>query len=148
MCLPRLDLNGALLFAKLVNYVNSTLHFNTSQIHLWSGSSIVLGWLSKPPSTWETYIANRSSQILSQVPNAIWQHVPTHDNPADLGTRCCRPQDLTNSSIWWYGPSWLTKPHTEWPKKRHSEFITNEVTQSLKTIIENNDVNTLDSLLI
>ncbi|XP_075162876.1 uncharacterized protein LOC142235509 [Haematobia irritans] len=87
VCLPRLELNGAYLLAKLVKYVVSTLNLKFSAITLWTDSSIVLGWLSKPPWSWETYVANRTAQIHDLVPGGIWRHVPTHDNPADLGTR-------------------------------------------------------------
>ncbi|XP_065356169.1 uncharacterized protein LOC135950561 [Calliphora vicina] len=117
VCLPRLELNGAVLLAKLVNYVISSLNFNIKEIFLWTDSSIVLGWLSKHPSSWETYVANRIAEIHRLTPNATWKHVPTHDNPADLGTRGCKPQDLVHNSIWWHGPSWLTKPSSEWPNR-------------------------------
>ncbi|XP_075163165.1 uncharacterized protein LOC142235792 [Haematobia irritans] len=117
VCLPRLELNGAFLLAKLVNYVTSNFDFKISSITLWTDSSIVLGWLSKPPWCWETYIANRTSQIHELVPGSNWRHVPTHDNPADLGTRGCRPQDLTPNSLWFNGPKWLTQPHSTWPKR-------------------------------
>ncbi|XP_075150700.1 uncharacterized protein LOC142224800 [Haematobia irritans] len=117
VCLPRLELNGAFLLAKLVNYVTSNFDFKISSITLWTDSSIVLGWLSKPPWTWETYIANRTSQIHELVPGSNWRYVPTQDNPGDLGTRGCRPQDLTPNSLWFNGPKWLTQPHSTWPKR-------------------------------
>ncbi|XP_075163072.1 uncharacterized protein LOC142235697 [Haematobia irritans] len=116
VCLPRLELNGAELLAKLVSYVVSLFEFKDSDIILWTDSSIVLGWLSKPPWSWETYVANRTSKIHTLVPRAQWRHVSTHDNPSDLGTRGCRPQDLQNNLLWWNGPSWLTNPPTTWPK--------------------------------
>ncbi|XP_075150740.1 uncharacterized protein LOC142224842 [Haematobia irritans] len=93
ICLPILELNGAFLLAKLVNYVTSTFDFKISSITLWTDSSIVL------------------------VPGSNWRHVPTHDNPADLGTRGCRPQDLTTNYLWFNGPKWLTQPHSTWPKR-------------------------------
>ena len=117
ICLPRLELNGVVLMANLVNYVISALNLEKSKIILWTDSSIVLGWLSKPPHTWETYVANRTSQVHNLVPEATWRHVPTHDNPADLGTRGCRPQDLVTNPLWWNGPVWLTNPPTEWPSR-------------------------------
>ena len=117
VCLPRLELNGAVLLAKLVKYVQTSLSFSSTDIFLWTDSSIVLGWLSKPPSSWETYAANRISQIHQFVPRALWRHVPTHFNPADLGTRGCKSHELAKNSQWWSGPSWLHKPETEWPKR-------------------------------
>ncbi|XP_046801107.1 uncharacterized protein LOC124418530 [Lucilia cuprina] len=48
VCLPRLELNGALLLAKLVNHVLKFLNLNESELILWTDSTIVLSWLSKP----------------------------------------------------------------------------------------------------
>ncbi|XP_075163068.1 uncharacterized protein LOC142235694 [Haematobia irritans] len=115
ICLPRLELNGAELLAKLVNYVLSIFNFEITHTYLWTDSSIVLGWLSKPPWSWETFVANRTSKIHTLVPNAQWRHVPTNENPADLGTRGCKPHDLKNSKLWWNGPSWITAPPSSWP---------------------------------
>ncbi|XP_065365526.1 uncharacterized protein LOC135958552 [Calliphora vicina] len=140
--LPRLELSGAVLLANLVNYVTSSFKINTEEIHLWTDSSITLGWLSKPPSTWETYVANRIAQIHRLVSDAKWHHVPSHDNPADLGTRGCKPQDLAHNSLWWHGPSWLTKPSTEWPKRnplKTLDILKNE-TQSLHTEVQDSEI--------
>ncbi|XP_075159812.1 uncharacterized protein LOC142232963 [Haematobia irritans] len=113
--LPRLELNGALLLSHLVKYVTKIFDNEVDSVTLWSDASIVLGWLSKPPHTWETYVANRTSQIHELVPYAKWKYVSTHDNPADIGTRGCKPQDLVSNSLWWNGPSWLTNPESTWP---------------------------------
>lgn len=83
---------------------------------LWTDSSIVLAWLEKPPHTWKTYVANRISQILDNVSNATWRHVPSGENPADMGTRGCRPQDLVDCPLWWNGPKWLSNSPNYWPK--------------------------------
>ncbi|XP_037812758.1 uncharacterized protein LOC119604295 [Lucilia sericata] len=115
--LPRLELSGAVMLAKLVQYTISSLNMENHKIILWCDSSIVLGWLAKPPSTWkEFYVSNRVSLIQKLLPNAKWRHVPTHFNPADLGSRGCRPQDLINNQLWWQGPPWLTNPVSEWPQ--------------------------------
>ncbi|XP_004525158.1 uncharacterized protein LOC101453508 [Ceratitis capitata] len=73
-------------------------------------------WLEKPPWTWKAYVSNRISEILQEVNNAIWRHVPISHNPADLGTRGIKFQELVNSPLWWFGPEWLTKPSEFWPK--------------------------------
>ncbi|XP_037816164.1 uncharacterized protein LOC119606677 [Lucilia sericata] len=141
VCLPRLELNGALLLSKLVKYVTESIKIPQCEIFLWTDSSIVIGWLSKPPWTWETYVANRTAQIHNSLPNATWGHVRTHDNPADLGTRGCKPQELSNNNLWWQGPSWLSKPQTEWPKK--AQFETKkleEKVQCLQTSVQHTDI--------
>ncbi|XP_075150364.1 uncharacterized protein LOC142224476 [Haematobia irritans] len=120
--LPKLELNGAVLLSKLVNYVLKIFESNVNSITLWTDASIVLGWLSKPPMSWETYVANRTSQILDFTPYAKWRYVSTHENPADLGTRGCKPQDLMSNTLWWNGPNWLTKSDSHWPKKNPLTF--------------------------
>ncbi|XP_075162759.1 uncharacterized protein LOC142235390 [Haematobia irritans] len=114
VCLPRLELNGS--SGKFRSF-----DFKISGITMWTDSSIVLGWLAKPPWTWETYIANRTSQIHDLVPKGVWKHVATYDNPADLGTRGCKPLDLNGNSLWFHGPSWLTNPPSSWPKRNPLE---------------------------
>ncbi|GBP95433.1 hypothetical protein EVAR_68848_1 [Eumeta japonica] len=114
--LPRLELSGALLLSKLVRNLISTLHFQSYSLFLWTDSAIVLGWLEKPPNTWKTYVANRTSQIIRNIGNTSWRHVRSADNPADLGSRGCSPVHLMNSTLWWHGPNWLKKTPEEWPK--------------------------------
>ncbi|XP_067620476.1 uncharacterized protein [Eurosta solidaginis] len=117
--LPRLELCGALLLSKLVKHIRTSLKLTGSNLTLWTDSSIVLAWLEKPPHTWKTYVANRVSQILDNVSNATWRHVPSGENPADMGTRGCRPQDLVDCSLWWNGPRWLVHSLPDWPKDSH-----------------------------
>ncbi|XP_067639413.1 uncharacterized protein [Eurosta solidaginis] len=114
--LPRLELCGAVLLSKLVKQLRSELNLPQHELILWCDSAIVLAWLEKPPHTWKTYIANRTSEILKNVDNATWRHVSSKDNPADLGTRGCKPQDLVQCPLWWEGPNWLINPSTSWPK--------------------------------
>ncbi|XP_059223173.1 uncharacterized protein LOC131996978 [Stomoxys calcitrans] len=139
--LPKLELNGAVLLAKLVRYILNTFEMNFGSVSLWTDSSIVLGWLSKPPMLWETYVANRASQIHELVPDAKWNYVSTHDNPADIGTRGCRPQDLKISTLWWNGPPWLTNPEGTWPKKNPLVPLKeHDVVQMHHVAAENNDI--------
>ncbi|XP_075158166.1 uncharacterized protein LOC142231444 [Haematobia irritans] len=127
--LPKLELNGALLLSHLVKYVSQIFDDQVASVTLWSDASIVLGWLSKPPYSWETYVANRTSQIHELVPNAKWRYVATHHNPADIGTRGCSPRDLAANCLWWNGPSWLTNPESTWPTK--NPIIPNLPTQKI-----------------
>ncbi|XP_004526271.1 uncharacterized protein LOC101457376 [Ceratitis capitata] len=113
--LPRLELCGAVLLAKLVKQIQTELSLPPHELILWTDSTIVLAWLEKPPHSWKTYVANRISQILQLISNAKWRHVCSSDNPSDLGTRGCRPQDLIGNTLWWKGPEWLSKSVNEWP---------------------------------
>ena len=114
--IPRLELCGATLLARLIGALKSEFPINESNFCLWSDSTIVLAWLKKPPCTWKTFVANRVAIILQHVGNKNWSHVISQDNPADLATRGASPSDLKDSDIWWHGPSWLRLPNNHWPK--------------------------------
>lgn len=59
--IPRLELCGALLLAKLMNRISHTLNVSKNSIHLWTDSSIVLTWIRAHASRWLPYVANRVS---------------------------------------------------------------------------------------
>lgn len=113
--LPRLELCGAVLLSQLTHHVLSTLPIQHHKLFLWCDSSIVLGWLGKPPCTWKTYVANRTAKIIKNIGNCQWRHVPSNDNPADIGSRGCSSNDLLNNLLWWHGPRWLQTSPEEWP---------------------------------
>lgn len=107
LSIPRLELCGAVLLAKLLNEVAEVLSISKSQLHAWTDSTIVLSWLNKHPSSWKTFIANRTSNILTHLDNDQWSHVKSHENPADISSRGMTPADLANSKLWFQGPVWL-----------------------------------------
>nr|XP_022918410.1 uncharacterized protein LOC111427476 [Onthophagus taurus] len=88
--LPRLELCGALLLAKLMKRVRTTLDL----------TRILL-------VKWKTYVANRVSQIQTLSNASFWHHVSTKDNAADILTRGCDAEFLKGNDLWWYGPEWL-----------------------------------------
>lgn len=111
--IPRLELNGALLLAKLMQYVREAFKDRIGDSYYWCDSQIVLRWIKKHPSQLKTYVANRISNIqdLSDVDG--WHYVPTKENPSDLATRHF---DLffDYKEFWFNGPEFL-KTNTAWP---------------------------------
>ena len=69
----------------------------------------MLHWL-KGGGQYKQFVANRVSKIQSH-PEVSWHHVPTEDNPADLGSR---GGQVTDCKPWWSGPAWLPNKD-EWP---------------------------------
>ena len=57
------------------------------------------------------FVTNRVQKIQSH-PNTQWRHVPSTENPADLGSRCA---SVTYVQLWWRGPEWLADL-TSWPE--------------------------------
>lgn len=113
--IPKLELCGALLLSKLLVQVKKTLILKCSSCFLWTDSTIVLGWLKTSPNLLKTFVCNRVADIQNITLDAVWCHVPTKHNPADLLSRGTTPQVLMDSVLWWNGPSWLFETESSWP---------------------------------
>ena len=115
--IPNLDLCGAALLTKLVQYVQK-LDFVSQNlpVYAWTDSKIVLMWLRKHPCHWKTFVADRVSFIQTELTNVTWAHVPSKENPADLVSRGSTPIELAKSDLWWYGPKWLSQTSEYWPQ--------------------------------
>ena len=63
--MPRLELCGAHLAAKMLEATMSTLQITGLEqpFHAWTDSTITLQWLSQLPRTLTTFVANRVSYI-------------------------------------------------------------------------------------
>ena len=121
--IPNLELCGAALLVKLVCHVRKLDFLGALPVFAWSDSQIVLNWLRKHPCHWKTFVANRVSYIQTELPSAIWAHVSTKENPADLATRGSEAMELSQSDLWWRGPSWLSQPSARWPKPVETQQI-------------------------
>lgn len=122
--IPRLELMGAVLLAKLLSEVAKVLAIDRSQVHGWTDSTVVLAWLSSHPSRWSTFIGNRTSDILSRMENSQWAHVQSAHNPADIASRGQAPSELLRNELWIHGPSWLQREKIEYgrPKSISTEL--------------------------
>ncbi|XP_049866249.1 uncharacterized protein LOC126366948 [Pectinophora gossypiella] len=105
--IPRLELCGATLLAKLLIEVAEILSVPKPQLHAWTDPSIVLAWLRSHPSRWKTFIANRCSEILTNMEGNQWSHVASKENPADCASRGLHPAELIHHELWNRGPEWL-----------------------------------------
>jgi hypothetical protein len=109
LTLPRLELCGAHLLAKLMSVFISGTNLSFDKTYCWCDSTIVLAWLDSPPNRWKTFIANRVAQINEFIPNATWHYVSSKENPADCASRGISPSELKSHKLWWNGPPFLYK---------------------------------------
>lgn len=119
LTIPRLELCAALLLSKLVKSVQTEgTPFFPCDVYLFSDSEIVLSWLYTPPYKLKTFVANRIVNISENVPLAIWCHVSSELNPADLASRGLTPSELMDSrtyQFWFNGPEFLKSELDYWP---------------------------------
>ena len=115
LTMPRLELCGTIIVARLLQHVRGILKVPRSNIFTWTDSTVVLSWIQGNPRRFIPFIANRVAEIMELVPPNRWRHVPGTSNPADCVSRGLYPSELANNSIWWNGPSWLYHLESNWP---------------------------------
>lgn len=105
--LPRLELCGALLLAKLTTKTLKAFRLKINRCFFWSDSTIALSWIQLPSNTLKTFVANRVAEIQSLSSSDDWFHVRGSENPADLISRGVAVNKLLANKLWWHGPAWL-----------------------------------------
>ncbi|GFV67003.1 integrase catalytic domain-containing protein [Trichonephila clavipes] len=108
LSLPRLELMGSLLAARLAKEVKKILDQKCStRAFFWTDSQVTLHWIKGPSHRWKPFVANRVREIHSLTDPNSWFHCFGKDNPADLLTRGISVDALTTNSKWWNGSSFL-----------------------------------------
>ncbi|XP_070527375.1 uncharacterized protein [Cardiocondyla obscurior] len=140
LTVPRLELLAALLLSRLMSFVKSALNLSGVSCFCWSDSTITLSWLKSPPLRGNVFAVNRVSRIRELLPEAVWRHVLTSDNPADCASRGILGSTILSHSLWWRGPAWLLQPPSEWPadlQSRESDFP--EVGETVSHLVINQE---------
>lgn len=119
--IPRLELCGAGLAAKLLVEIATVMDIPKQNIRAWTDSTVVLAWLNKHPSNWKTFVANRVSEILTTLESSQWFHVSTKENPADCASRGVLPVELEGHELWKFGPKFLHDEHISYTKLKNNE---------------------------
>lgn len=114
LSLPRLELCGSVLLVKLMSKVISSLNMEMLPKYFWTDSMIVLAWIRSTPRKWQTFVANRISEIHNESSPSDWHHVKSKDNPADTISRGATAEQLTQNNLWWEGPPWLADSMESW----------------------------------
>ncbi|XP_018368770.1 PREDICTED: uncharacterized protein LOC108764843, partial [Trachymyrmex cornetzi] len=115
LTIPRLELCGALLLARLYREVDGILNIGTSRMSFWCDSTVVLHWLKTPPHLLNIFVANRVAEIQESTNLTKWRHVRSQDNPADAISRGQLAHAFIRNRTWFTGPSWLSEGENEWP---------------------------------
>ena len=106
--LPRLELLGALLCVRLLQFVHQSLKLS-AETRSWclTDSVVVLNWIQGSANRLKPFVQNRVLEIPSLFSPGQWRHCPGIDNPADLVSRGMFTEDLIQSDLWLSGPSFL-----------------------------------------
>ena len=83
LTIPRLELVAGHMAVNLVTNVQAALNFLQQETHCWLDSTVALYWI-KGQGEYRQFVSKRVHKI-QQHDQVKWHHVPTEDNPADLG---------------------------------------------------------------
>ena len=98
--LPRLELLGSLLAARLHVFCRKSLHLPQSiNYKCWTDSTMALSWVKGSPGRWKQFVANRVTEIQDLTDPANWDHCPGDSNPADPLSRGISPGSLVSSAL-------------------------------------------------
>ncbi|XP_049871346.1 uncharacterized protein LOC126370517 isoform X2 [Pectinophora gossypiella] len=157
---PRLELNSALLLAKLVKKIYDQM-INAGfklKVHLYVDSQIVLSWLNTAPAKLGVYVANRVKAICELTETFSWSYVNTMENPADCLSRGVDAHLLVNVDLWWHGPQFLqnadwahssenTTILTDIPEMKVCNVVTTPSNETFKFLSKYSDINKMKRVL-
>ena len=134
---PRLELVAALTGARVGSALKTAFQYiNITNVHYWSDSQTVLGWLRSESRNYKIYVAHRVQEILELTKGSQWRHVPTHLNSADIGTKYRESDEM-----WYKGPPFLWEGKENWPSDQEVSSPFEELkTENLPSKKEKKDV--------
>ncbi|XP_055631793.1 uncharacterized protein LOC129771785 [Toxorhynchites rutilus septentrionalis] len=115
--IPRLELQAAVLGARLSQTILRSLSFPITKRVYWTDSRDVLCWITADHRKYKAFVAARISEILDISETHEWRWVPTKLNVADDGTKWEKRPDLSETSRWFIGPEFLWCSDKEWPQQ-------------------------------
>ncbi|XP_058450218.1 uncharacterized protein LOC131429837 [Malaya genurostris] len=124
MSTPKLELQAALVGARLSRSVSEGLVIKFSRKMFWSDSQDVICWIKSDHRRYSQFVAFRVSEILETTEMSEWRYVPTDLNVADDGTKWKGVPDLTSKARWFNGPKFLYQSDECWPVSCNNSLAT------------------------
>ena len=113
--IPKLELNAAVLCARLGRFVVETITRRIGRRFYWTDSSTVRNWIRATASFYQTFVSNRIGEIQTLTEASEWRFVPGRLNPADAATRSAFGDEPLPPG-WLEGPTFLPELETDWPQ--------------------------------
>ena len=120
--IPRLELQAALLSARIDQMLREELHLHLAESSFWVDSEIVLKYIANETQRFKVFVSNRVGEIRSLTKPDQWGHISSPDNPADHITRGADPAKL--QSVGWHdGPKFLRTYKENWNRGSFSGVL-------------------------
>ena len=118
----RLELNAALLSARIKEFIQREIRYNFVNTYLIVDSEIVRAMTQKDSYGFNTFVAVRVGEIQEKTAKNEWYWVEGELNIADIISRGAKAGDLMNE--WQSGPKFLRENESEWPIKQTTTTAT------------------------
>lgn len=115
LSIPRLELQAAVIGARLATSIAASHRLKIGQRVFWTDSRNVISWLKSDHRKYNPFVAFRVSELLEKTDVNEWRWLSTKTNVADEGTKWQKIPDMSPSSRWFRGPSFIWKSEDEWP---------------------------------
>ena len=124
LSIPRLELQAAVLGARIKSTIIEQVDFQIDNITLYSDSKVTLNCISSSSRKFLPFVMNRLNEIRANAEIKQWKYIPGDLYPADMCNRYHSFQCLSSDSIWIRGPNFLYR---------------NENENAFEDVIENNE---------
>ena len=124
--IPRLELQAAVIAAKLDSMLRGELDICIDGSYFWTDSQIALSYIKNKTRRFHVFVENRVSVIRKITDVNNWNHVGSKDNPADFLTRSKGLSVDRLNELWFQGPDWLRNYKCDWPKQPYSFNVSDE----------------------
>ena len=122
LTIPRLELMSATVLATFMDTVVKALssQMKIDSVKFWLDSKTAL-FLIANNGEWKNFVRQQVNEILRLTKKEDWRHVPSVENPADIGSRGMNASELKDVILWWEGPEWLKEGKEAWPNSEPLE---------------------------
>ena len=114
--IPRLEMQAAVMAVRLKDQIVKEHEMKINNCSFWSDSITVLQWIHSSHRKQQVFVANQVAGILDTTAVSQWKHVSGIINPADIGNRAIKIEELKRSERL-TGLAWLKRPECEWPEQ-------------------------------
>ncbi|XP_052900305.1 uncharacterized protein LOC128306748 [Anopheles moucheti] len=98
---------AAVIGVRLAATIVNSHRLNISRTVFWTDSRNVLSWLRSDHHRYNQFVAFRVGELLETTEVEQWRTIPTKLNVPDDGTKWTKTPDLSPTSRWFNGPSFL-----------------------------------------
>ncbi|XP_053699076.1 uncharacterized protein LOC128746050 [Sabethes cyaneus] len=123
---PRLELQAAVLGARIALAVRDGHSLEIRQRFFWTDSTTVLSWIRSDQRKYKEFVGLRIGEILTCTNLSEWRWVPTRMNVADQLTKWTKDPEISSTSAWFTGPRFLYLPEADWPQQKLPRSDTEE----------------------